>query len=189
MACMEDWTYYVGAPPAAVAVTCASTVIMYLVFIAIYRAMGQRVLAKLSGYDLLIVIVMGALIGRTVIGWVPTLATGLTALLTLLALEAIFGLFSRSTLVGRLLNNTPVLVFAGGEYLIDEMRRCHVRTDELLSHLRCSGVRDRAEVAAVILEPTGELAVIRAGQPIAAELLEGVRSADRMPAHLVAGNK
>lgn len=188
MAPMDDWAYYIGAPPAAMAVTCVTTVIMYAVFIAFTRIMGQRVLAKLSGYDLLLVIVMGALIGRTMIGWVPTLATGLTALVTLLVLEVVVGRFSRNTLVGRLVNNTPVLLLAGGEYLDDEMRRTHVRSEEILSRLRLAGIRDRSEAAAVILEPTGELAVLRAGEPIHPELLAGVRSAGRMPAHLLVGS-
>lgn len=179
MAPMEDWTYYLGAPPVAVAVTFATTIVMYLIFIAINRVMGQRVLAKFSGYDLLIVIVMGALIGRTMIGWVPTLATGLTALLTLLVLEATLGLFSRHSLVGRLVNNTPVLLMADGEFLDREMRRCHIRREEVLTQLRRSGVRSLSEVAAVVLEPTGDVSVIRAGTSIDPELMRGVRGARR----------
>lgn len=51
-----------------------STTGLYGAFLLLSRMLGQRVLARLSGFDLLVVIVFGAIIGRAILGQVPTFA-------------------------------------------------------------------------------------------------------------------
>ncbi|AKK11482.1 DUF421 domain-containing protein [Corynebacterium uterequi] len=174
---MEEILYYLGMPPMAAVGVVISTIAMYAVFIVMSRLLGQRVLAKLSGYDLLIVIVMGALIGRTMIGWVPTLASGLLALCTLIVLEVIVGTIARRGRFAAVVNNPPILLLAHGEYIERELQRCHITEGEIRSRLRRAGIGSRSEVAAVILEPTGDLSVLKEGVPIDEEMLIGVRSA------------
>jgi uncharacterized membrane protein YcaP (DUF421 family) len=183
---MDDLWYYLGIEPLAALAVVISTTGLYGAFLLLSRVLGQRVLARLSGFDLLVVIVFGAIIGRAILGHVPTFAAGLVALATLVALEGIIGTLSRRGWLARVVHNRPVLLMAGSELVDAELRRCHVTVDEVHSQLRRSGVRSHDEVAAVILEPTGELSVLRRGVPVARGLLEGVRSAERMPGELLA---
>ncbi|MDO5738776.1 MAG: DUF421 domain-containing protein [Ornithinimicrobium sp.] len=182
---MQDLWYYLGIPPLAALAVVISTVLLYASFIFLSRLLGQRVLARLSGFDLLVVIVFGAVIGRAILGHIPTLAGGLVAMVTLLALEASIGQITKNSLMERMVNNRPVLLMAGDQFVAEEMHRCHVTVAQVRSQLRRSGIRAHDEVAAVILEPTGELSVLKRGVLIEKEMLRRVRSAERMPADLL----
>ncbi|MCM3659766.1 DUF421 domain-containing protein [Georgenia satyanarayanai] len=162
-----------------------ATVVLYLAFIVLTRSLGQRVLASLSGFDVLVVIVLGAVLGRAILGYSPTLSAGLIALVTLLSLEAVVGTLASRPRWERLANNRPVLLMAGSEILHDELRRTHVTESQLRSRLRQAGVRTDEEVAAVILEPTGSMSVLHRGVAIMPAMLDGVRSGERMPAELL----
>lgn len=52
--------------------------------------------------------------------------------------------------------------------------------DELRQQLRLAGIHRYDEVAAVILERTGAISVLRRGETIAPELLTGVRGHERL---------
>lgn len=182
---MDDLWYYLGMPPLAAVAVVISAVLLYAAFIVFSRLLGQRVLAQLSGFDLLVVIVLGAVIGRAILGHVPTLTAGLLALATILAMEGVIGQLTRHNRLERLVNNRPVLLMAGDQFVAEEMHRCHTTVAQVRSQLRRSGIRRHDEVAAVILEPTGELSVLRRGRPVEREMLRGVRSADRMPTELL----
>src|SRR5699024_7012542 len=47
--------------------------------------------------------------------------------------------------------------------------------------LRSAGIRNRDEVACVLLESRGQISVIRRGAPIAGEMLPGAIGAERVP--------
>ncbi|WP_405216975.1 DUF421 domain-containing protein [Agrococcus sp. Ld7] len=183
---MDDLWFYLGIPPLAALAVVISTAGLYGTFLLLSRVLGQRVLARLSGFDLLVVIVFGAIIGRAILGHVPTFAAGLVAMATLLVLEGAIGMISRKGRLQALVHNRPVLLMAGSQLVATELRRCHVTVEEVHSQLRRAGIRSQEEVAAVILEPTGELSVVRRGVPMARSLLAGVRSAERMPEDLLA---
>ena len=158
---------------------------IYLVFLLLVRLFGQRVMSGLGTFDIVVTVMLGAVAGRVILGHPPTLAAGALGLLCLVILEAIFG-HLRGTLHGaRVLTSEPVLLMAGERELVEAMRRTHVTDLELHTALRRAGIRDRSEVACVIMEPTGALSVLRRGVPIDADLLRGVRHADQLPPELL----
>ena len=61
--------------PGALAVV-ASAVGIYLAFLLMVRVLGQRVLSRLSTFDAVVVVMLGAVAGRAVLGDTPTLAAG-----------------------------------------------------------------------------------------------------------------
>lgn len=180
----EFWDYVGITPVAAVAVVCA-TVALYLSFIALVRVLGQRVLSSLSTFDLLVVIVLGAVIGRAALGYTPTLAAGLICIATLVILEGIIGQVRSRPTWGRWVNSQPVLLMTGSTVLWKHLARYHVTEEELRAALRQVGVRSDREVAAVILEGNGKLSVLRRGVPVDPSMLAGVRGADLMPPDLL----
>jgi uncharacterized membrane protein YcaP (DUF421 family) len=178
------WDYIGITPVGAFSVALAAGV-LYAAFVIATRILGQRVLAGLSGFDLAVVMVFGAVLGRATLGPWPTLTGGLVALVTLLALEAVVGQVRRRPLWNALINNQPALLMAGPQVLDDQLEKFHVTRDELRAALRRAGVRRTAEVAVVVLEATGTLSVLRAGEPVDPELLADVRGAERLPPELL----
>lgn len=172
--------YYLSISPEAALAAVIGTIVLYTVFLALGRVLGQRWLAKLSGTDLVVAMVIGAVIGRTMIGWVPTLPAGLIVVATLVVLEATVGRLIENSRCHRLLSNRPVLLLAHGKAVDTELQRCHITRGELDTALRRAGMGSAQAAAAVVLEPTGELSVIREGGSLDPEMFSGVRSAEKL---------
>lgn len=152
-----------------------STVGIYAAFLLLLRLVGQRALANLSSFDLAAAVALGAVMGRVVLGDTPTLPAGVIGLITLFALQAVFGVLRRSPRADAAMTNQPLLLMANGEVLRDNLRKAHIVEDELRGKLRLAGVRRYDDIASVILERTGAVSVLRQGEAISPELLSDVR--------------
>ena len=157
-----------------------SAIGLYLAFLIMLRIVGQRALTAMSSFDLAATIAFGAVMGRAVLGYTPTLAAGVLGMATLLALQAVFGMLRRSSRLDRTLTNLPVLLMADGMVLQDHLSKANIVEDELRQQLRLAGIHRYDEVAAVILERTGAIRVLRRGETIAPELLTDVRGRERL---------
>ena len=174
------WTAY-GLTWADATRVVLSAVALYALVLVMIRVMGQRTMASLSSFDLAAAVALGAVVGRAILGYTPTLAAGALGLVTLLALQAATGQLRRYRKGMALVNNKAFVLMAGGEIVSENLRRTHVSETEIISKLRLAGIRNRTEVACVILESTGQISVLRAGVPIDADFLDNVAGADLVP--------
>ncbi len=185
---MNPWDqlwFYLGLTPLQALSVALASVALYFFFLLLYKIIGQRLFMKMSGFDMLLVIVLGAIIGRAMMGHTPTFAAGVLVMIVLVTLEFFFGTLSGHPRLGRMINNQPVLLIADGELLHDEMHRTHITILDINATLRGKGIHSRSEVAALILERTGDLSVLRRGTLIDAELIAEVRSGYRLPKELI----
>ncbi len=177
---MEFWQalwFEIGIDaPQAVGVVLASCV-LYLAFTTVLRVWGQRIFANRSGSGLAVVLVLGAIVGRSMLGPSATLLGGLLCLTTLIALEGFFGSGRRAGLIG---HRRAALLYAHGELDQSVVQRYHLSESMIWARLRQAGVRNVSEVEAVVLETDGTLSVLRAGEKPDAQLLHNVRGAERL---------
>lgn len=159
-----------------------SAVGIYLAFLVLVRIFGARVLAGMGTFDVVVVITVGAVAGRVILGHPPTLAAGVIGLTCLFVMEAAFGEARRTLRGARWINAGAVVLMAGEEVLLDNLRAAHVTQSELTAALRHAGVRHHGEVACAVFESTGRISVLRQGEPIGPRMLAGVRDAERVPA-------
>lgn len=183
---LDDVTARLGVDvPGAVAVV-LSAVGIYVAFLLMVRLFGQRVLSRLSTFDVVVAVMLGAVAGRVVLGDTPTLVAGVLGLGTLFALEAGFGQLRSGIRVSALMNNRAVLLVAGDRVLHANLRRVHVVEAELFGALRRAGIRNLGEIACVIFEASGTISVLRRGAPVDPRFLEGVRDGHLVPRELLA---
>ncbi|MED7927123.1 DUF421 domain-containing protein [Nonomuraea sp. LP-02] len=161
-----------------------STVVIYLAFLVLIRIAGPRALATMSSFDLAAAVALGAVMGRAVLGYTPTLLAGLIGMCTLFALQTGFRLLRRNSRLECLMSNAPLLLMADGAVLHDSLRKAQINEDELRQKLRLASVHRYGDVAAVILERTGDISVLRRGEAIDPEFLSDVKGCDRLrPGH------
>lgn len=177
----------IGITPLQTAAVIVSVLGIYLTVLLAIRVLGQRSMAALSGFDLAAIITLGSVAGRAILGYTPTLAGGVVALVTLFTVQALVGQLRRTRTGDRLVTNQALLLMAGDEVVDANLFRAHIACTELWSQLRLAGVRSRQEVACVILERNGSISVLRRGAPLDAELLVDVRGGDLVPDRLVTG--
>lgn len=160
--------------PARIPVVILSGVCIYLGFLLLVWVFGVRVLAKMTTFDAVVIVMFGAVAGRVVIGHPPTLVAGIIGLLTLMTMEALFGMARdlrgiKTALVGR-----PQVLVAHGEIIAEQLKKTHVRKADVKHAVRRAGIPNMKYVQLMILEPTGEMSIFRTGEPVDPDLLKGV---------------
>ncbi len=177
---MDDLGYYLGMHPLGALAIVLSTVLLYLAFALLLRWSGQRMYASPSSLDLAVVTVLGAIVGRAILGQVPTLSGGLLALATLFGMEVLAGRIRRDLRRRSAQQHRAVAVMVNGKVDRAEMRRQHLDDSVLWSVLRAAGVRAPAEVSLVVLEQNGKFSVLRRGETIHPAALTGIRHANEL---------
>jgi uncharacterized membrane protein YcaP (DUF421 family) len=161
-----------------------SAIGIYAAFFVLIRIAGQRTLASWSTMDKAIVIAFGSVLGRVVLGNTPTLLAGIIGLVTMIALFQVEAVLRR-TKRGAYLSSQPILLMAGEDVVQSGLDAARFQEDELYFKLRQAGIRNFSEVALVILEPTGDVSVLRRGELINPVLLRRIRDKSAIPAHLL----
>jgi uncharacterized membrane protein YcaP (DUF421 family) len=168
-----------GASWTELAVVVLAAVATYAAVIAFTRLAGVRSLAKMSSFDFAATVAVGSVVAGTITGNAPV-AVGLLALGLLFLLQYVVAVLRRRDLLRGLVDNPPILLMAGPEVLVDNLRHARVSSEELWSQLRLAGVHSRSSVRAVVMETTGDISVLREGEPFDDELLRGVRGAEQL---------
>jgi uncharacterized membrane protein YcaP (DUF421 family) len=136
----------------------------YIALIATLRVSGKRTLAKLNAFDLVVTVALGSSLATVLLSSDVALVQGLTAFVTLIALQyAVAWISVRSPRVARLVRSEPTLLVRRGEVLPEALRRSRVTEAELRTVIRTSDHPDPGRVAAVILESDGSFSVIGHG--------------------------
>jgi uncharacterized membrane protein YcaP (DUF421 family) len=171
-----------GVSPSEAWAVVVATVAVFTATVAVLRLAGARAAARLRTTDVAVLVLIGAILGRAVIGVQPTLGAGLIALAVLVVLRVATALLERTALRG-VLAARPLMLVAGGQEVPEHLRRARVSREDLRLVLRLAGVATVAEVAAAVLEPTGAISVARRdpGRPLDRRLFADVRGLERIP--------
>lgn len=166
-----------GASWRELGVVVVAGVVVYAVVIVLSRLAGLRALAKMSTFDFAATVAVGSIVASTVTGS-AALSTAVLGLSLLFGLQYLVATLRRRDLLRGVVDNTPILLMAGSEVLEGNMRHARISREELWTQLRLNGVHRLDQVHAVVMETTGDVSVLRAGEPVDRELLDGVRGAE-----------
>lgn len=182
---MDDIGYYLGLEPVGALAIVLSTALLYAAFALILTHFGQRLYAAPSSLELAVVTVLGAIVGRAILGQVPTLSGGLLALATLFVLERAAGRVRRTERMQARRRYRAVAVMVNGTIDRAQLHKRGLDETALWSALRRAGVSDPAQVALAVLERDGHISVLRAGAPLHPAVLTGVRQATELRPRLL----
>ena len=166
-----------GASWRELGVVVVAGVAVYVVVIVLSRLAGVRALAKMSTFDFAATVAVGSIVASTVLGS-ASLAAAVAGLGLLFGLQYLVATLRRRDLLRGVVDNAPILLMAGTNVLEANMRHARVSREELWTQLRLNGVHRLEQVHAVVMEATGDVSVLRAGEPVDHELLDGVRGAE-----------
>jgi uncharacterized membrane protein YcaP (DUF421 family) len=134
----------------------------YVALVAILRISGKRTLTKLNAFDLVVTVALGSTLATVLLSKNVALAEGVLAMALLVFLQfAITGLSVRSGGFRDLVKSEPTLIMHQGKFLDAAMRAQRITRDEVMAALRSNGLMDASQVAAVVLETDGTIAVIQ----------------------------
>lgn len=172
-----DWLTASWASLARIVVT---AVLIFAWMLATTRVTGLRTFSKMASIDFAVTIASGAVLATTVTSASTSVVQGAVALAALFAIQAVFALARRNAALSSIVENQPLLLMAGAEFLHDNLRRTRVSVDDVRAKLREANVLRYADVQAVVLETTGDISVLHGQEPLERDLLHGVRGIERL---------
>lgn len=137
-------------------------VLAYVALVTLLRLLGNRTLAKMNAYDLVVTFALGSTLAATILSQDVSLAEGITAFALLMTMEVLITWLSEhSSTFRELIESEPTLLFFRGRFLRAQMHRARVSKDDVREAVRKNGFDSVDEVEAVVLEPDGSFSVIR----------------------------
>jgi uncharacterized membrane protein YcaP (DUF421 family) len=142
------------------------TVAGYVTLLTLLRASGQRTLAQLTPFDLVITVTLGSAFGRVITARDVAVIEVLAAFGTLIALQVVVSnLWGRlGGRAHRLVALTPAVLYHDGEVVTRELRRHQLRVEDLHAAVRQEGMGSLDDARTILLEGNGSFAVLTAEQ-------------------------
>jgi uncharacterized membrane protein YcaP (DUF421 family) len=163
----------------AVLMVILSTVGIYISLILYTRIAGLRSFSKMSSFDFAITVAFGSVIASTILAKDPPLLQAIVGLGALYAIQMIVSsLRGSSSMMSALVDNEPLLLMNGTEIIEENLKKAKVSHGDLRSKLREANVTQMHQVHAVVMEATGDIAVMHHQDPdhkLDDELLQSVR--------------
>jgi uncharacterized membrane protein YcaP (DUF421 family) len=147
----------------------------YVTLLVLLRVSGQRTLAQMSAFDLVITVTLGSAFGRVLTAREVALVEVVAAFGALVLLQwLVANLWSRTGRLRRSVDVRPALLYYEGEVVHAAMRRHHLTEDDLHTAVRQEGGGSLAGVRAILLEGNGSFAVLSDERFGDGEALRGV---------------
>jgi len=147
-------------------IICIRTVLIYIALLIAFRIMGKAELSKVSTFQMVVLFMIAELAAIPIDSPSASVINGITAIVTLLFLEVLFSFLSiKSAKLKQLINGKPTLLIEDGKINVREMRRLRISIDDLLEQLRIEDCPSISDVAYAVMEPNGELSLIKTTSP------------------------
>ena len=141
-------------------------VVFYFYAILLLRVSGKTTVGTARIFDFVSTVAMGTMVGSTIISSSLALTTGMVGLTAIVALQwTVAYASSRSARFYRITTNTPRLLYDGSRFYDENLSDERITREDVLAKIRQSGPPTLESVAAVVLETTGNVAVISSSVP------------------------
>jgi uncharacterized membrane protein YcaP (DUF421 family) len=136
----------------------------FLVYLGTFvgmRVIGKRELGQMTLFDLVIILLIANAVQNAMVGPDTSLVGGLLAAFVLLATNRIFATLQlRGEWWGRLLEGTPTVLIAHGQFISANFRREGLDRAEVETAMREHGVASVDEVQLAVLETDGNIIIV-----------------------------
>lgn len=150
-----------GKDLTALQMTCRAVVI-FMATLALIRIAGMRSFGMKSAFDNIIVIMLGALMSRPVVGasaFMPTLAAGFT-IAVVHRLLAWIGFHNKT--INHVIRGSFFSLFKDGKFNKESLKKCNLTVDEIMGHVRTDMHDDKLEhVREINMERSGQLSILK----------------------------
>ncbi|WP_044397605.1 DUF421 domain-containing protein [Lacinutrix sp. Hel_I_90] len=133
---------------------------IYVATIICTRIAGKRSFSKMSSFDFAMTVAIGSIIATTIVSKSVSLQDGIIGLVITYTLQLGMAYLRRYKFIRNTIDNAPLLLMDGNTILTENLKKVRVTEDDLRSKLREANVLELSQVRAVIMEATGDIAVL-----------------------------
>lgn len=137
------------------------TPLAYFTMILLLRISGKRTLSKMNAFDFVVTVALGAVLASVALNQSIPLADGVAAFVVFIAVQFLFTWLSvRVKSVKTLITSKPAIIFYKGEFLPQVMKKERITVEEVFSAARQGGFSTLDNIDIIVLETTGDMAII-----------------------------
>jgi len=140
----------------------ARSAVMFLIALVMIRMSGMRPFGKGNGVDTIIILLIGAILSRGIVGATPFFSTVVSAIVILFIHNLMTRLSLYNAWVQRCIDGRSYLLYKNGSFIRENMKKANVSEKDVYEelHLQCQlGALD--EIKEVYLERTGEISFVK----------------------------
>ncbi|AXI08023.1 hypothetical protein CUC15_03075 [Oceanobacillus zhaokaii] len=143
-----------------------------IALLLVIRLLGKKELSQITPFDFVYLLVLGGLLEESVYDdlvsvWDVLYAIALWAILIFI-IEMIVRKFEK---IRPVLKGEPSIIVTDGELDVKELKKNKLESEQLRTMLRQQGIFSLKEVKYAILEPSGQLSIMKSESPVTAEML------------------
>jgi uncharacterized membrane protein YcaP (DUF421 family) len=137
-------------------------VVMFFITLILIRIAGRRAFGTKTAFDNIIVIMLGAILSRAVVGVSPFIPT-VIASLAMVVVYRIFAYFSvTNETLSHLLKGKEMSLYKNGKINERNLKKCSISKGDLLEGVRLEGnVTALNEIEEAFMERNGQISVIK----------------------------
>ncbi len=136
--------------------------VMFFITLLLIRLAGMRSIGMKSAFDTIIVIILGSILSRAVVGVSPFFPTVIAGAVIAIVHKAIAIIAIRNRFVERLVKGEKNILFHHNHFIEKNMRRSCISVDDVEQELRLSVHENTIEnIQEIFMERTGEISVIK----------------------------
>ncbi|MCX7747975.1 MAG: DUF421 domain-containing protein [Clostridia bacterium] len=132
--------------------------------VTLSRSIGRKLLAQMSYFDFTVAITIGSISGSYVVQMVQGMWVLIAPLLLTICTIFFDYIHLKNIRIRKISEGEPVVVIQNGRILEKSLKRLRYHLDNLESQLREKGIFDFNEVEFAVLEPHGQLSVLKKSQ-------------------------
>jgi Predicted membrane protein len=135
---------------------------IYLALLFIFRVSGRRTLARVTTFDLVLLLIISESTQQALLGQDFSITMAILVILTLVGMDRLADFLGwRFPRLGAVVDGTPVVLIERGRPLADRMREYHIEMAQVLQEARSShGIRSAEQIDYAILERSGVISII-----------------------------
>jgi uncharacterized membrane protein YcaP (DUF421 family) len=137
-------------------------VVIFFITLILIRIAGIRTFGKKSAFDNVIIILLGSILSRAVVGASPFIPTAVACLAFVLVHWLLAWLSLYSDTLGRWVKGEKSSLYANGMENKENMRRARISEKDLVEGVRLKINKDSfREVKEIFIERNGEISVVK----------------------------
>lgn len=134
---------------------------LFVVGLVAFRIMGSQAVGRLTDFDLVIVIAIGAIIGDGLADPELNLFILIAAIAGLVLMQLLVSVLAmKSNFIEKLVSGSPIKLIENGKILMNGLRRARITKNNLDQELRVKGLTGFEQIEQAFMEPNGKLSVI-----------------------------
>jgi uncharacterized membrane protein YcaP (DUF421 family) len=136
--------------------------VVYLFILVLFRLSGQRALAQITTFDLVLLLIISEASQQALIGNDNSMTHAALVVTTLVGLNIVLSLLKqRSKRMERILEDVPLVLVDNGKLLRERMDKVRVDEDDILEAARsCQGLERLDQIKYAVLERSGDITIV-----------------------------